>query len=369
MRIRPFRAVYPNFDYITSADAFFSRVKYEYPAYKESGFFHKTAQEALYVYRIENVERAYTGIIACADIHDYLDGSIKKHENTLPVKEQQQMHLMIKRNAIVKPVLLTHPKVDAIKILIDQVVRDQPVFYSTDFAEDETKHLFWEIKNGQLIQEFQQLFDREVPCTYIADGHHRSSTMALMYERMKKQKKQGGYGQLLCALFPVDELEIYDFNRVVECPPNLSLTAIMAKLSRLFEIKQLEKMRKPRRKFEIVMLLNQECYSLQWKEKILEEYNQTEVLLDASMLDDKVMNEILDIKDTRTDTRIKYVEGRKGIDQIQLKVSKNENRIGFCLFPVELQDLIRVADLGKTMPPKSTWFEPRIKNGLIVQEF
>lgn len=369
MRIKPFKAVYPNLDYVTSSDAFFARVKFEYPDYKKNGFFDKKAQEAIYIYEIESGHRNYTGLIACSDIEDYLDGAIKKHENTLAAKEQQQMQLMISRDAIVKPVLLTYPGVDKINDLVQEYKNDNACFYETSFFEDQQTHRFWEIKSGALISQLQQLFLEKVTKTYIADGHHRCSTLALMHKRDIKKSETSKYDRILSAFFPTDQLEVLDFNRVVQGLNENSLTMFMAKMSQLFDIEILNMPGKPKKKHELTMFINREWFRLTWKESVLNSYKKTPVLLDASMLDEKVMKWILGIENVRSNNRIKYIEGVKGLEGFRLKTLKHEMSVGFCLFPVELNDLIAVADLNRTMPPKSTWFEPRMKNGLIVQEF
>ncbi|MEL6867171.1 MAG: DUF1015 family protein [Bacteroidota bacterium] len=376
MRIYPFQAIYPNFNYIASPDSFFGRVKYEYPQYKESGFFLKAAQESVYIYRIEKINRTYIGLVASSDINDYMDGRIKKHENTLASKEQQQMHLMITRSAIVKPVLLTYPVVPEITHILKKYIQKHPPFYQTVFTKEKQTHTFWEVSDGKIIQRLQKLFLEKVPETYIADGHHRTSTTALMYKRSQSEEEnkrnesamEGNYHRLLSAFFQTDQLDIHDYNRVVEGLNDCSLTTFMAKISQLFDIELLEGPARPAVKHEIVMFVNKEWFLLRWKKKVLKQYVKETVVLDASLLDEKVLKPILGIEDIRTDQRIKYVEGPKGLDDIRSKAIKNINRVAFILYPVELMDLIKVADLGMTMPPKSTWFEPRIKNGLIVQE-
>ena len=369
MRIKPFQAVYPNFDFITSADSFFGTVKVQYPEYKKSGFFNKAAQESIYIYQIKSTRRTYTGLVACADIRDYLDHKIKKHENTLAQKEQQQMHLMLSRSASVKPVLLTYPKVTPIRNLIDQCIKKSKPFYSTLLETEQLLHTLWEVSDGEMIERFQKLFKKHVPETYIADGHHRTSTTALMSERMKDKMDGKNYDLLLSAFFDAGELEIHDYNRIVEGLNECSMTTFMAKISQVFDIEILEEARKPNQKNEIVMFLNREWFLLKWKKSVLEEYQNDSVILDATLLDEKVMKEILGIEDVRTDTRIRYIEGPKGLEGLRERTIRNENRVAFALFPVRLEDLMQVANEGKTMPPKSTWFEPRIKNGLVVQEY
>ena len=368
MRIKPFQAVYPNFNYIASPDSFFSNVKYDYPEYKRNGFFNKTAQEAIYIYRIQGPERSYTGLIACADINDYLEGHIKQHEDTLRDKEQQQMHLMIRRNAIVKPVLLTYYGVPEINELIAEYTAVYEPFYETEFSAEQCTHTFWEVHQGVAIQAFQNLFRTKVPHTYIADGHHRSSTVALMHERQKAHRGDDKFGLLLSAFFPMDELEVHDYNRVVEGLSDCSMTTFMAKLSHIFEIEILDGPARPSKKHDIVLFINREWFLLHWKAEVLKQHSHEDIVLDASLLDQRVLKDILGIADVRTDQRVKYVEGPKGLEEIRARSIKNENRVAFILYPVALSELIEVSDAGKSMPPKSTWFEPRIKNGLIVQE-
>jgi len=298
-----------------------------------------------------------------------LDNKIKKHENTLASKEQQQLQLMIKRGAAVKPILLTYPTVDAIEKIVTQQIKKIKPFFSVSFEDSSEKHTIWKIEEGPIIQKIQDIFAKKVPHAYIADGHHRSSTSALMAKKMKKKNKVGHYDQILAAFFAVKELSIYDYNRVVEGLDDRTMARFMAEISRIFDIKILKKPTKPRRKFELTMLIGEEWFRLKWKKEILSKYKKEKVLLDASLLDKEVMKNIMKIKNTKTDNRITYVEGPKGFEHIAKRTRKNENKIAFCLYPVVIDDLFKVADAGEIMPPKSTWFEPRVKNGLLALEF
>lgn len=369
MNLNPFQAIFPKTEYISSADHFFSTVKEEYPEYMESGFFEKSPKEGLYVYQITQQNRSFLGLIGCVDIEDYNSGRILIHEKTLAAKEQQQIHLLLKRGAQVKPVLLTHPKSNNIDSLLRQQIKKSPPFYEVAFELTEERHSFWEIQDGDLIQRFQSLFNKEVPNAYIADGHHRSSVTALMENRTKSLDDRKSYDQLLCAFFPTTELEILDFNRVIEGLNEVTPTFFMAKLSQLFDIEEMPEPTKPTKKHEITLYINKEWYKLTWRKKVLEAYKDEPVILDVTLLNEKVLNGILNIEDVRMDLRVKYVEGPKGLDGIKDKTLKTEQRIGFCLYPVDMNDFIKLSDAGNTLPPKSTWFEPRIKNGLIVKEF
>ena len=368
MKIRPFQAIYPNTDYIASNDSFFGTVKEEYVSYKESGFFNKASQESVYIYRIQSPTRNHTGLVACADINEYLKGNIKKHENTLAATEQRQMYLMMNRKAIVKPVLLIYPKVKKLNELFERHMEENDPFYSIHFEAENATHLLWEVNDGNTIEKIQQLFEKKIPETYIADGHHRCAASALLYSRIKKKKKANPYENLLTAFFPEDQLEIFDYNRIVDASGEITLTQFMAKLSKVFEIDMIDEPMKPKRKHEIVMFLNKEWFLLKWRSEVLEEYKNQDIVLDASLLDDKVLKNILGILDVKTDTRIKYVSGTEGIETVRAKTLKSESRVAFCLYPAQMSDLLATADSGGVMPPKSTWFEPRMKNGLIVQE-
>lgn len=356
-------------DFVTSADHFFSTVKEQYSEYVKSGFFEKSPQEGFYVYQIKHNDLVFTGLVAAVDIHDYTEGRILKHEHTLATKEQQQIHLILKRHAQVKPVLLTYPKNKAVSKLLHQHIQNEKPDINIFFEQLNETHTFWGIRGGKMIEKIQKLFKKEVPISYIADGHHRSSATALMHAKTKNIEAGKSYGKLLCAFFETTELEIFDFNRVIEGLNEVSPTYFMARMSQLFEIEPLDEPAKPSKKYEITLFINKEWYRLTWRKEVLDAYKDNPVVLDVTLLNEKVLNEILGIKDVRMDLRVKYVEGPKGIEGLKGKALKNEQRIGFCLYPVEMSDFIKISDLGETLPPKSTWFEPRIKNGLIVKEF
>lgn len=369
MHLQAFQAVYPNLDYITSPDLFFNTVREEYPEHKASGIYNRASREGMYVYRIAERGRSFTGVVACADIQDYYDGRIKKHEHTLAAKEQQQLNLIMRRQAVIKPVLLTYPPVEAIEKLLDSITRSEKPFMTVQFEEQEEVHTLWEILDGQLLRQLQDLFDKEVPFTYIADGHHRSSTMALMHRRLEGDQNSGqAYTSLLSAFFASSELQILEFNRIVEILQEISPSMLMARLAQIADIEILDGPTQPRRKHEVALLLNKEWYMLRWKGSILDLYRQEVVVLDVQLLNELIFERILGIQDVRTDERVRYADGRQGIESLRERVIKDDNRIGFALYPIEMQDFMAVADAGQVLPPKSTWFEPRMRNGLLAQE-
>lgn len=368
MHILPLQATFPDFGYITSPDSFFGRVKEDFREYRESGFFHKSPREGIYVYQIQTPQRNFSGIIACLDIEDFKTGKLKKHENTLASKEQQQMHLLLHRNAMVKPVLATFPDSPRLTEIMNKYSAREPVFFSANFEKNNEKHLFWEVSNPQEISIIQSIFREEVPAAYIADGHHRATITHLLNQRKDEIKSKQAFDRLLCAFFPVSQLEVHDYNRIVQGLDEITPASFMARLSRIFKIKPLKSGRKPGRKHEIILFLQQEWFRLTWKPSTLKKFEMEGPLLDASLLDKLVMDAILGIEDVRTDDRISYIEGVAGLHGFKSKVLRNEHNIGFLLYPVFTSDIIEISDRKETMPPKSTWFEPRMKNGLIVYE-
>jgi uncharacterized protein (DUF1015 family) len=366
MHLFPFQAKYPNFDYITSPDSFFSNVKEEYNDYDDSGFFRKTPEEGFYIYEIRTGNRSFTGLVACVDIRDYLDGHIRRHEDTLAAKEQRQMQLLMHRNAMVKPVLLFHQPLVSLSEFLERF-KDDSSLLTTHFETPDESHTLWKVTGERDVKYLQNQFFQHIPDAYIADGHHRSSMAALLYERRKGKPDQHKFGRLLCAFFPESDLEILDYNRIVDAFGELSVARFMGHLSQVVDIEVLSAPAKPSEQHQMTMLINREWFSLRWKAHILQNWPER-VILDASLLDRYVIREIFGIEDVRNDQRLKYMEGSKGLDEFRNTVNKSDQRVGFCLSPVNVEGLKEVADSGKVMPPKSTWFEPRMRNGLIVYE-
>jgi len=367
MKIFPFQAWYPDFDLIASADSFFGSVREEYVNYKKVGFFNQSEEPALFFYQITSATRTYTGLMCCTDIGEFEKGNILKHEKTLAAKEQKMIQLLMHRKALVKPVLLVYKKVKAINKLIMSYIQNNAPLYSTYFDQDKQEHVLWKITDKALLSQVQKLFDKKVLKTYIADGHHRTTTMALLNERLKSKGESGNYQQLMVVLFGSDQLDLLEYNRVVEGLNETSPTTFMAKLSYLFDITPLDTPQKPVKKHQITLFINREWYMLTWKKAILKEFKAKNILLDVHLLNEKVLKGILNIKNVRFDTRIEYVAGTKGLRGLEKATIKSPNCIGFYLYPVQIDELMTLAGQHQLLPPKSTYFEPRIKNGLVVK--
>ncbi len=366
MRIQPFQALYPNFDFIASPDSFCEDAKFSFIEFKQHGFFEKAPQDALYVYQIEQKGRKHTGLIGLNEITDFTKGLIKKHEKTLSEKEQQQMQLFLKWDAILKPVLLAYKPVPEIQKWLKTFISKNQPLYQTTFEKDGQKHTMWLVTDGKDIKYLQDLFAERVPRTYIADGHHRTTTVALLNERLAEKRNDYDFNHLFCAWFSSDELDILDFNRVIDALEDISISRFIISLSEVCELKVLDSPTKPTKKHEMTMYLEGEWYLLRWRKEVLARYKK-QIALDANLLNELIISNILQIKDVRNDTRIAYVEGTKGTQGIVKEAGKSKNKVSFMLYPVAFDDMMQMADKDISLPPKSTYFEPRIKSAMLVK--
>lgn len=369
MKITPFQAVYPNFELIASADSFFSTVKYEYTQYVESGFFNEDKDKALFVQEIKTSDRTHYGLLCCLDIREFEKGKILKHEKTMASKEQKMTTLFLQRKAMIKPVLLTYAPRKELLQYMKKIAETQKPFYKVRFDEEEQVHRMFKISDPDIQKEIADLLS-DVNKLYIADGHHRISTSSKLFNNYAKQKKGNlDFKNLLSVLFAFDQLEIHDYNRIVEILDNIQPAILVAKLSEICDIRILKSAAKPVEKYTFTMYMDHVWYELKWKKSLIDKYNKDSIVLDADIMNREIFKKILHIRNVSVDERIKYVEGTVGIDALIDKTQKGQGRVGFCLFPIMIQEFIAVADAGKVLPPKSTWFEPRIKNGLIAKRF
>jgi uncharacterized protein (DUF1015 family) len=366
MRIQPFQALYPNFDFIASPDSFCEDARYAFTEFKQHGFFEKAPQDALYIYQIEAKGRLHTGLIGLNEIADFNEGRIKKHEKTLSEKEQQQMQLFLKWDAVLKPVLLAYKPVPEIQAWIQGCISRRKPLYETVFEKDGQKHRVWSVSDGKEIKYLQDLFADHIPRSYIADGHHRTTTVALLNERLAEKHNDFDFAHLFSAWFSMDELVILDFNRVIDALEDTSITRFIISLSEVCELKVLNAPTKPSMKHEMTMYLEGEWYALKWRKEILEQYTD-QIALDAQLLNELIIDKIIGITDVRNDTRIAYVEGARGTQGIIKDAGKSKNKVSFMLYPVAFEDMMEMADQDMSLPPKSTYFEPRIKSGMLVK--
>lgn len=369
MKIKPFQAVYADTAMIASPQSFYDTVKEEYQEYKKSDYFKKSSQPAFYIYQISSPNSCHIGLGACIDISEIEENKVLKHEQTLAEKEQKMINLFLQRKAMIKPVLFTYPPQAEIKEILTRVSKDSRPFHEVFFEKNQETHKLWAILDKNTQEDIKRIFAENIPRAYIADGHHRCSTTLYLHKSFKKKKKKDlKFDQLLSLFFDFEELKVYDYNRIVEALEDISPLALMAKLSAKLNLDILPKPRKPLQKHELTMCIEREWFSLTWKDHILQKYKGQPVVFDAELLNKEIFQDILGVSDVRIDSRIEYIEGVKDLDYFQHKVLKKNKSIGFCLFPVALDEVCLIAESGMTMPPKSTWFEPRIKNGMIIHE-
>ena len=227
--------------------------------------------------------------------------------------------------------------------------------------------MLYKLNDKKAIEKLQQAFRYNVSKAYIADGHHRCATSVKLFHDSFEEGKPNDYQKFLCVLFPFEQLVIHDYNRIIDIVDIISPTMFMARMSRLCDIKPLTEAAKPKKKFEMTMYILGEWYLLKWKSSVIKKYAVESVILDGAILNKEVLNKILDINDVREDPRLRYVEGIAGVEGVMAKADKSLFRIAFCVYPVQMSEIVQMAEVQKTLPPKSTWFEPRIKNGLITK--
>jgi uncharacterized protein (DUF1015 family) len=363
MQVKPFKAIYPDFDLIAAPDLFCDEAKHLFPDFKQSGFYKQFSQRALYIYQIETSARKHTGLIALDEIEEFFAGKMKKHEKTLDAGARQHLDLLLTWNAILKPILLTYRPVPEVQAFLEQVTRRNAPLFSARFVKNGQTHRIWTVADAETIAHIQALFSTHVHSTYIADGHHRTATIALLHDQYSAQYPEFDFDNLHCAFFSGDQLDIMDYNRVitgVETDP-------LQLLSKVFDITPLDALRKPAGKFEVCCYTGGASYALRWKQEILDAYPSDTVLLDAALLNERVLRDLFRIENAETAPRILYVEGRKGLEGIVKSTESGPDRIGFALYPVAFEDMMGLADRGESLPPKSTYFEPRLKSGLLVK--
>ena len=387
MKIRPFRAMRPNLEKVPRSNDFFNTVKDLYQNYATAGLFEPTDAEAMYIYQIKTIEGwKFTGLIACTDIAEYHDGNLKKHEKTIISNEEKQAKLLETRGAAIKPILLTYPAIEPLdNLLADYIDRHRKYFVIELGGE---KHRFWQITEGLILKRIRQIFADRIPYAYIADGHHRAASFAALNESAPNGKND----KLLCAYFPDHQLKINAFHRLFNTLNGLSTADFLEKLATVCYINPLSKAALPNRKFVMTMRVDDgRWFRLAWKTEILQNFAEGLVHLDVHLLNEKILKPILGVKNIRTDERLTYIDGTKSINSIDKTAAAAENRaseqlamlsrfdavgdpgslgkgVCFCLFPVSFPDLKAVVDDAGVMPPKSTFFEPRMKNGLLVYE-
>ncbi|NQT77837.1 MAG: DUF1015 domain-containing protein [Bacteroidetes bacterium] len=336
--------------------------------FRENGWLVQDEEAHLYIYAQTMNGKTQFGIVGCAAVEDYMNGIIKKHELTRPDKEEDRMKHVRINSANMEPVFFSYPAVAEIDEIIAEYVKNNEPEY--DFvADDEIGHQFWVIREKDINESIIALFD-DIPFTYVADGHHRTAAAALVgNERKNNNPGHTGdeeYNFFLAVHFPDDQLTIIDYNRVVKDLYALSEEEFLARLSEVFKVEDKgTEIYKPGKLHEFSLYMSGKWYALQALPGTYDDKDPIAVL-DVTILSQHVLDDILGIKDLRRDKRIDFVGGIRGLGELKKRVDSGEMKLAFALYPVSMQQLIDIADSGNIMPPKTTWFEPKLRSGLAV---
>lgn len=352
-------------------EAVYLKAKENFEKFKSNKWLVPDEKPKLYIYAQTMEGRTQYGIVGCAGVEDYMNGIIRKHELTRKDKEEDRMKHVRITNANMEPVFFTYPAVKEIDEIVENIVNNQKPEY--DFiADDGFGHHFWVINDETTINYLIELFKTKIPYTYVADGHHRTAAAALVGNEKKlnnpNHRGDEEYNFFLAVHFPDNQLKIIDYNRVVKDLNGLTANEFIEKLKENFHVKEEGiEIYKPKKLHEFSMYLENKWYSMEAKEGTYDDSDPIGVL-DVTILSNLVLDQILGIKDLRTDKRIDFVGGIRGLGELKRRVDSGEMKVAFALYPVSMKQLIDIADTGNIMPPKTTWFEPKLRSGLVVHE-
>ena len=331
----------------------------------EQGILEKDEEKSYYIYELTMKEKVQTGIVACVSIDDYLNRIIKKHENTRTKKEQDRINHINICNAQTGPIYLIYRANEIIRSIIELVKKDSPIY---DFVtEDKVRHRVFKIVNEKQINDLEKAFDT-ICDIYIADGHHRAAAAVNVGMMRRKQCGQCDgteeFNYFLSVLFPHDELSIMDYNRVVKDLNGMTKQEFLKKMSEHFEIQQISRRDIPMHKGQFKMFLDNKWYLCKMSEK---KFDNVIYNLDVMKLQEEVLKPILGITDMKTDERIDFVGGIRGLEELESRCKK-DCVVAFAMYPTSLEELFEISDRGMLMPPKSTWFEPKLRSGLFIHQ-
>jgi uncharacterized protein (DUF1015 family) len=331
------------------------------------GILFQDKKDYLYIYAQTMNGKRQIGIVGCAGVEDYLNNIIKKHELTRSDKEEDRKNHVRVSNINAEPVFFAFPDVPEIDKIVNRVIAKECEY---DFiTDDNVRHSFWVIDNDDTIRSIIDLF-KNIPYTYVADGHHRTAAAALVGNERKNQNPNHigteEYNYFLAVHFPATQLTIYDYNRVVKDLNGLSENEFLDKLRENFILLEKgEKEYRPDELHNFGMYLNGKWYSLTAKKGIFNDEDPIDVL-DVTILYKNLFLPLLNIVDLRKNKRIDFVGGIRGLGELKRRVDSGEMKVAFSLYPVSMNQLINIADTGNIMPPKTTWFEPKLRSGLVI---
>ncbi len=350
----------------------YQKAKNNFSEFVDKGVLVQDEKACLYFYRLVMGEVKQTGIVCGSSIEDYFADVVKKHEYTRPKKEADRIKHIETSQIHAGPVFLAYKHHKKIDQIVGEYTMHQPP--TQDFeAEDGIRHTIWKVDNEAVITDIVDIFEKDVEATYIADGHHRAASTSKV-GRMLGQNNEAhtgteDYNYFLSVLFPDNQVKIIDYNRVVKDLNGHTKEDFLQALSEKFEVENKgQSICKPEKVGDFGLYIDKEWYALTLKDAHRQSTDPVDSL-DISLLQTHVLDPILGIKDQRTDERIDFVGGIRGMKELERRVNNGEMALAIAIYPVSIQQLFDVADSGRVMPPKSTWFEPKLRSGLVVYKY
>lgn len=347
------------------SDEVYKKAKENLDNLEKTGDLIQDKKPCFYIYRQIMNGRSQTGIVGCASIDDYMNNVIKKHEHTLAIKEQDRIRHVDTCNANTGPIFLTYRKNDVISNAVNEWVNSHEAVY--DFVADGVTQTVWVIDDDDIINTVSNEFAK-IDALYIADGHHRCASAVKVGQKRREEKPDytgdEEFNFFLSVAFPDDELEIMDYNRVVKDLNGMSREEFLDAVSNSFEAEKVDTQYKPTKRHTFGMLIENDWYKLTAKDSIIDESDPVK-RLDVSILQDNLLSPILDIDDPKTNDRIDFIGGIRGLDELERRC-KDDMKLAFAMYPTSIDDLMSIADANLIMPPKSTWFEPKLLSGIFI---
>jgi len=368
-----YRIIKPEIDFAEGTDEHedmvYEKAVENFNMFQDKGWLIQDDKEMYYVYAQTMNGLTQYGLVVCAHVDEYINGKIKKHELTRRDKEEDRMKHVRVNDANIEPVFFAYPDNEKIDELTNRIIKNKSEY---DFvSSDGIGHHFWMVDDDADIKIITESFAK-IPCLYIADGHHRSAAAALVGAEKAKQnpdhKGDEEYNYFMAVCFPANQLNIIDYNRVVKDLNGLSTDEFLKKLEVNFVIEEKgSDIVPPIGLHNFSIYLDGKCYSLTAKENTYDDSDPIGVL-DVTISSKYILDEILDIKDLRSDKRIDFVGGIRGLDELKKRVDSGEMKLAIALYPVTMKQLMDIADTDNIMPPKTTWFEPKLRSGLVIHK-
>lgn len=368
-----YRIIKPEIDFPKGKDEHdddvYEKALENFNMFQREGWLVQDDEEMYYIYAQTMNEKTQYGLVVCAHVEDYMSGKIKKHELTRKDKEEDRKRHVRVNNANIEPVFYSYPENEEVNKIVNKVIEQKAEY---DFvSSDGVGHHFWLISDKNEIDKITELF-ASFPDMYIADGHHRSAAAALVgAEKAKQNPNHTGneeYNYFMAVCFPDSHLTIIDYNRVVKDLNGLTPAKLLEKLEKNFDIEATgTEIVTPKALHNLSIYVDGKGYNLTAKKGT---YNDDDPIeqLDVTISSNLILDEILGIKDLRTDTRIDFVGGIRGLDELKKRVDSGEMAFALALYPVSMKQLMTIADTGNIMPPKTTWFEPKLRSGLVIHK-